>query len=114
MSTFARRVFSDMELDRKFEIATSCRWVTLGSLVPDQKYPLVHVERINTRYGQSVQLAILDSPTFSVNVFLPRRYGDVVLDEDLQAINSERVALYMIYKETCPKSNSYILEMKRQ
>ena len=76
-----------MELDRKFEIATSCRSVSLRSLEPDQQYPIVHAERINMRYGQSVLLAILYSPTTSVKVFLPRRYGDVVSDEDLQVIN---------------------------
>ena len=85
-----------MELDRKFENATSYRSVSVGSLEPDQQYPIVHAERINTRYCQSVLLAILDSPTTSVKVFLPRRYGDVVSDEDLQFINSKRVALYLI------------------
>ena len=100
MSTFTHWVFSDMELDRKFEIATSSRSVSLGSLGPDQQYHIVHAERINTRYGQSVLLAILDSSTTSVN-FLPRRYDDVVSDEDLQVINSIRVALYVIYKRTC-------------
>ena len=58
MSTFRHRVFSDMELDRKFEIATSCQSVSLGSLEPDQRFPIVHAERINTRYGQSVLLAV--------------------------------------------------------
>ena len=52
MYTFAHWVFSDMELDRKFEIATSCRSVSLGSLEPDQRYPFVQSERINTRYGR--------------------------------------------------------------
>ena len=103
-----------MELDRKFQIATSRRSVTLGSLVPDQQYPIVHEERMNTRYGQSVLFAILDSPTTSVKVFLPRRNSDVFSDEDLQTINSQRVVLYLIHKVTCPKSNSYILELKRQ
>ena len=98
MSKFAHRVFSDIELDRKFEIVTSCRSVSLGSLVPDQRYPIVHAERINTRFIQSVLLGILDSPTISVEVFLLRRYGDVVLDEVLQAYNSKRVALCLIYK----------------
>ena len=56
-----------MELDHKFEIAMSCRSLLLGSLEPDQCYPIVHAERINTRYGQSVLLAILDSPTNSVS-----------------------------------------------
>jgi len=46
MSTFAHLVFSDMELDRKFEIATSCRSVTLGSSEHDQHYPIVRVKRI--------------------------------------------------------------------
>jgi hypothetical protein len=96
------QVFSDMELDRKFEIATSCRSVTLGSLEPDQQYPIVHAERINTRYGQSVLLAILDSPTTSIKVFMPKRYGDVVSEEDLRVINSKRMILYLIYKGTCP------------
>ena len=104
MSTFAHRVFSDMEHDRKFEIATSCRSVYLGSLEPDQKYPIVHAERINTRYGQSVLLAMLDTTT-TVKISLPKRYGDVVADEDLKVINSNRLALYPIYKRTCPKSN---------
>ena len=62
-------VFSDMELDRKFEIATLCRSVVLGSLVPDQQYPIVHAGRINTRYFQSVLLAVLDSPNTSVKFF---------------------------------------------
>ena len=38
----------------------------------------------------------------------------MVSDEDLEAINTQRVALLLIYKGTCPRSNSYILELKRQ
>ena len=67
-----------MEFDRKFEIATSCLSVSLGSLEPDRTYPIVHAERVTTRYVQSVLVAIMDSPSSSVKVFLPRRYGDGV------------------------------------
>ena len=102
-----------MELDRKFEIATSLS-VSLGSLEPDREYPVVYAERINTRNGQSFLVAIMDSTTSSVKVFLPRRYGDLVSDEDLEAINTQRVALFLVYKGTCARSNSYILELKRQ
>jgi len=84
-----------MELDRKFQIATSCCSVSLGSFEPDRSYPIMHADRINTRYGQSVLVAIMDSPTSSVKGFLPSRYGDVV-SEDLDAINSQRVALLLI------------------
>jgi hypothetical protein len=103
-----------MELDRKFEIATSCRSVSLGSLEPDRAYPIVRAERIHTRYGQSVLVGIMDSPTSSVKIFLPRRYGDVLSDEDLEAINTQRVDLLLVYKGTCARSNSYILELKSQ
>jgi len=53
----------------------------------------------------------MDSPTSSVKFFLPRRYDDVV--SDLEATISQRVALLLIYKGTCPRSNSCILELKR-
>jgi hypothetical protein len=68
-----------MEFDRKFEIAISCS-VSLGSLESDRAYPIVHAERINTRYVQSVLVAIMDSPSGSVKVFLPRRYGVLLFD----------------------------------
>ena len=85
------------------------RWV-VGTKPP---YPIVHAEHINTRYSHSVPVAILDSPTSCVKNFLPRRYGDVVSGKDLQAINSQRVALFLIYKWTSRRSNSKILELKR-
>jgi len=103
-----------MELDRKFEIATSCPSVSLGSLEPDLPYSIVHAEHIYTRYGQSVLVAIMDSSTSSVKNLLPKRYGDVVSDEDLEAFNSQRVTLSLIYKGTRPSSKSYILELMIQ
>ena len=62
-----------MELDSKFEIATSYRSVSLCSLEPDEQYPIAHAERINTRYWQSVLSAFLDVPTKSVKFFLQKR-----------------------------------------
>ena len=53
------------------------------SLELEQLYPIVGAERKNTRYCQSVLLAILDSATTSVKIFLPKRYGSVVSTEGL-------------------------------
>ena len=103
-----------MELDRNFQMASACRSLTIGSLRPDQQYPVVHAERVNTRYGPSVLLAILENSTFSMKFFLPKRYCEVVSDEDTEVINSGRVLLYLVYKGTCPKSNSCVLELQRQ
>jgi hypothetical protein len=88
--------------------------VSLGNLETDRAYPIVHAERTNMRYGQNVLVTITDSPNSSAKFFLPRLYGDVVSEEDLDAVNSQRLALILIYKGTCPRSNSYILELKRQ
>jgi hypothetical protein len=70
----------------------------VGSLHADHQYPIVHAERVNTRYVYSVLLAILDSPTTSVKLFLPKRYCDVVSDEDIEYIDSKRLLLYLICK----------------
>ena len=55
-------------------------------------------ERPGGHHGFANQVAIMDSPTSSVKFFLPRRYGDVVSDGEQKAINSQRVALILIYK----------------
>jgi len=67
------RVFTDMEFDRKFQMATGCRSVTIGSFLPDHQYPIVHAERVNTRYVHSVLLVTLESSIPSVKLFLPKR-----------------------------------------
>jgi len=77
-------------------------------------YPIVHADRINTRYGQSVLVAIMDSAKSSAKFFLHRRYGDVVSEVYLEAIKSQRVALLLVYKCTCPRPNAYTLGLKRQ
>ena len=84
------------------------RLFTSGSIVPrrpcrTRKYKI----------DRSALLAILENSTTSVKVFLPKRYGEVVSDEGIEDINS-RVLLYLVYKGTCPKSNSYVLELQRQ
>ena len=110
VQTSNARVFTDMDTVRKFQMSTSGRSVPVGSLHPDHQYPIVHAERVITRYAHSVRLAILDSPTTSVKLVLPKRYGDVVSDEVIEDSNSKRVLLYLIYRRTCAKTNPYILK----
>ena len=71
--------------------------VTIGSLRMDQQYPVVHTERLNTFYDLNVLLAIIENPTTSVEVFLPKRYVEVLSDEDIGDISS-RVLLNRFYK----------------
>jgi len=103
-----------MELDRKFQMAATCRSVTIGHLQPDQHFPFIHAERLYTRYGHSVLLTVMDSPTTTVKLFLVMLYVDVASDGDTDDINSQRVFLYLIYKETCAMSIACFLEIQKQ
>ena len=64
--------------------------------------------------GHSVLLPILDSLTSTVKVFLPKRYCDVISDEDIEEINSKRVILYLNYSGTCVNSYLYIMAIQKQ
>ena len=98
-----------MDIKTRFQAATSCSSVKIGTLEVERKYPIIHAERVETKFGQSVLLTILDSPMNSVKVFLPKGYSAVVRDDDIDDINSNRVSLNLIYKGTCVKTKSYIL-----
>ena len=46
-----------------------------------------------------------------VSVFLPKRYTAALTDDDIDMINSKRVALSIIYNGTCEKTKAYKLEI---
>jgi len=73
----------------------------------NQKYPIIHGQRAETRYGPTVILTLEDSDVTLLKICLPKRYGNVT-DEDL-AINSRTVALDLISKGRCEASNSVVL-----
>jgi len=50
-----------MELGKKFEKATLCHSVHVSSLEVERKYPIVHAERVYTKYRPTVLLTIVDS-----------------------------------------------------
>jgi hypothetical protein len=97
-----------MDLKKRFQAATSCSSVKIGDLEVERKYPIIRAERVETKFGQSVLLTILDSPMKSIKVFLPKSYSAVMTDVDIDDINSKRVSLHLIYKGTCVKTKSYI------
>jgi hypothetical protein len=76
-----------MALNQKFQEAFTCHTIKIGSLQTDRPYPITHAERVNTRFEFAVLLSIRDS-TFTIKVFLPRRYGEVVTEVDIASINS--------------------------
>jgi len=98
-----------MELATGFEEATSSTSVNISSLVINRLYPTVDAKRINTKYGPSVLLSIRDSDEKLLQIFLPKRYANVVSDEDMEKINSRSVYLILVYKVICETTRSYLL-----
>jgi len=98
-----------MDLENSFEEATTTASVNISSLILNRPHPTVHAKRINTKYGPSLLLSIRDVEEKIVDIFLPKRYANVLKDEDLENINSRSVHLNSVYKGLCEYSRSYFL-----
>jgi hypothetical protein len=84
-----------MELEWKFQDATSCRSVKIISLEVDRKYPITHAVRIVTKFGPTVLMSITDEPFDTVKVFMTKRNCSAFWDTDID-INTAKVSLYLI------------------
>ena len=57
-------------------------------------------------------LTIRDSMEAPAQVFLPRRYSDVVTNTDIEQINSNAVFLHLVYKGVRPTTKAYLLAIE--
>jgi hypothetical protein len=88
-----------MDLDRKFQDVSSCHSVKISSLEVDCKYPITHTESIVTKFGPTVLLSIRYISFRTVKVFMPKRYGSVFSDADIEDINIEMCYYISFTKE---------------
>jgi len=88
-NAFAIDKHKRLDLSKRFEEATSSTKVFIGSLEINKMYPIVRAERINTKFGSTVLLSIRDSEAQIVQIFLPKRYRDVVSDYNMDRIYSK-------------------------
>jgi hypothetical protein len=101
-----------MDLMQKFQAANVCRHVNIASLEIGRPYHIAYAERVQTSYGASVFMVLRDSTITTVRVFIPRRYGVLVNDDDFTYINTQAVALNLIFRGTYATTNSYILSIE--
>ena len=87
-----------MGLSRKIQELDSCYSMKLSSLQVDRKYPITHAERIGTRFGPALVVAIRDAPDRILKVFMRRRFYSGFTDQDIENINYANVMLYLVYK----------------
>jgi len=100
---------ADIDLGKRFEEATAYASVSIASLEPHKRYPIIRAKRLSTKFGMSVVLTLRSSDTTIVQGFLPQRHSDIVTDADIHSINFGAVELNLVYKSLCESSNSYLL-----
>jgi hypothetical protein len=88
-----------MDLAQKFEGVACYKSISVTELDFNLKYRILMAKRLTTRFGPTVVLTISDSR--AAQVFLPRRYSDVVTDTDIEQINSNAVFLHLVYRGVC-------------
>jgi len=111
LSSYRQRICDtqtqNMDFSKRFEEATSSTTVSIRSMEVNKMYPIFHAKRINTKFGSTVLLSIRDSEAKIVQIFLPKRYGDVS-DDDMVRINSKTVSINLIFKGICDTSKSLL------
>ena len=89
-----------MDLKSRFVAADITDVIKVNELVVGKKYPISKARRLDTKYGESMLITVLEFSENPVSVFLPKRYTGVFTDDDIERINSRRTKLQLIYKGT--------------
>ena len=85
--------------------------VSISSIYQDTRYPVLHTERVEMKYGTSVQLTIREAEENIVKMFLPCRYSEIFTDEDMADIN-KTMQYYLIYEGNISANNSFLLQFE--
>jgi len=100
------------DLAKCFEESTAYASDNFTSFEPHKFYPIIRAKRIATKYLPTVLLTLRVSETSIVQVFLPKRYSEMMSDTDIDSINSKAVSLHLVYKGVCESSMSSLLAIE--
>jgi hypothetical protein len=103
-----------MDLSRRIQELDSCYSMKLSSLQVDRKYPITYAERIATRFGPAIVLAVRDTPERVPKVLMPRRFYAAFTDRDLNDINSANVKLNLVYKGQCVNTRAFKVTIENE
>jgi hypothetical protein len=101
-----------MDLRRRIAELESRHYLSLRYLEPDRKYSILRAKRMQTIYGPSIVLTLLDSPERLIGVFLPRGFYSVFTEHDISEINISTFKLSLIYKGTCLDTQAFKLSIE--
>ncbi len=85
-----------MSLTQKFRDAVAGGAVNIRSLCIGKLHPVIHCDRVGTKYGDAVRLTLHEEDDHNiVRVFLPRHYGSAISENDMCSVNSQRIKYYL-------------------
>lgn len=101
-----------MPLTQKFKYTVFGAVVKVTSLYMGTRYPVLHCEHTDTKYGESIRLTIREEAEDNVTlVFLPRRYSRTFTDDNITVINNGQIQYYISYKGKSASSQHPMLQM---
>lgn len=97
-----------MALSQKFKDAVLVAAVNVTAFYMGTRYPVLHCERVDTKYGESVRRTLReDSADNIIRVFLLCHYGANITDEDIAAINNHNTILPYLQGKECDIKSPY-------
>jgi hypothetical protein len=101
-------------MEQKFQKASASGLVPASSLVVDRRYQILGGYRADTRYGPTVIFKLAETDYSTIKICLPKRYADVIMDQDLDDLNSLNPmygAFDLVFKGLC--HNAVVLKMEK-
>ena len=101
-----------MSVTQKFKDAVSGAAVNVTTLYTGTWYPVLHCERVETKYGMAVRVSLREEANDNVfTVFLSRHYADTNTDGDMAAINDRKIQYYLTYRGKSATTNHLMSQM---
>jgi hypothetical protein len=94
-----------MDLSEKLKVTTIILVVKIPSLEVDTAYPFIIAEKVQIKFGETMLLTLQDSNNILKSVFLPKRYGSLFANGNINSINENKVSLALKYVGICPTIN---------
>ena len=101
-----------MDLTQKFDGVACETIISVTELDLNPKHRILRAKRLTTRFGPTVVLTIRGEGAAPAQIFLPRRYSDVITDTDIEQINSNAVFLHLVYKGVFSTTKAYLLAIE--
>jgi len=80
----------NLNLYQQFHLVASRQVVQIHTLEINKPYPVLFARWLITQYGSSVLVTLQSEENIDVEIYLPKRYSDVVDDTDIKDINTGR------------------------